>query len=387
MSVLFVCDHIFRIKEGNVYSNGFSYGFFKNYLDVYSTVTVVGRSREVENVSDLALASGEGVAFIFLENISTLGSFFGLRTQYRAFLGTLMDKHEGVIVRLPTELGLLAADEAHKRGKKCLAEVVGCAWDALWNYGGLKAKCYAPFLYMRMKMSVKHAQYVVYDTEKFLQERYPCSKSAKCLGISDVRLDVMDKQVLESRIDKITSQPEKIIFGTIGSLHTEYKGIDTAIKALAKLAKKDSIDFEYHIMGSGNPQKYKKLAYKYAVGDKVFFDGTMPEGDAVYRWLDHIDVYLQPSLAEALSRSLIEAMSRGCPAIGSDVGGIPELLDAKVIFPAKNIESLYTIILKLIFDKSWMKSQAERNFQRVMMYETSTLQQKRKAFWLMFKGH
>ena len=387
MSVLFVCDNVFRTKNGKVYSNGFSYAFFENYLEVFSSVTVVGRSLEVENVSDLSLASGEGVAFIFLENISTLRSFFGLRTKYREYLGTLIDDHEGLIVRLPTELGLLAADEAHKRGKKCLIEVVGCAWDVLWNYGSLKAKCYAAFLYTRMKMAVKHADYVVYDTEKFLQARYPCSKGAKCVSISDVRLGVMDEQVLTERIDSITSQRVKIIFGTIGSLHTEYKGIDTAIKALAKLAHKNSIDFEYRIMGDGNPQKYRGVAKKYALEDKVFFDGIMPEGDAVYRWLDDIDIYLQPSLAEALCRSLIEAMSRGCPAIGSNVGGIPELLDPKMTFPAKDADIFTEIMQELLSNTAWMRNQAERNFRRVMMYQTPQLQQKRKAFWLMFKGH
>lgn len=387
MSVLFVCDHVFRTKNGKVYSNGFSYAFFKNYLDVFENVTVISRSTEVENVSDLALASGKGLEFIFLENISTLRSFFGLRKKYREYLGTLMDDNEGVIVRLPTELGLLAANEAHKRGKKCLAEVVGCAWDALWNYGSLKAKCYAPFLYTRMKTAVKHTEFVVYDTEKFLQARYPCSKNAKCIGISDVRLGVMDEQVLIKRIKKITSQREKIIFGTIGSLYTEYKGIDTAIKALAKLANKNSLDFEYRIMGAGNPQKYKKLLDKHTLENKVFFDGTVPKGDAVYKWLDHIDVYLQPSLAEALSRSLIEAMSRGCPAIGSDVGGIPELLDPKVIFPVKDTDLLAATIQEFISSKLWMQSQAERNFKRVMTYQSPDLEQKRKAFWLIFKNH
>jgi hypothetical protein len=40
--------------------------------------------------------------------------------------------------------------------KKLVVEVVGCAWDSLWNYGNLKAKMYAPILTYRMKKAVKN---------------------------------------------------------------------------------------------------------------------------------------------------------------------------------------------------------------------------------------
>lgn len=358
--------------------------FFKDYKDVFSHVMVIGRMSDVHDVSGLKEASGEGVEFIFLENISTFRSFFGLRKKHEESLSKLMDINDKVIVRLPGELGILAASVANKRGKKYLVEVVGCAWDALWNYGGIITKLYAPLLYFRMKQTVRKAHSVTYDTEKFLQKRYPCSANAFCLGISDVRLGVMNKQVLLKRIKKIDLLSEKIVFGTIGSLGVGYKGINVAIGALATMAKK-GVHFEYRVLGEGDPGKYKKLANKYGIGDKVLFDGRLPEGSAVDHWLDQIDIYLQPSLAEALSRALIKAMSRGCPAIGSDVGGIPELLHSDAIFPSKDTEALAQIIDKFTVDKVLLIRESERNFQRVMRYKSPLLSEKRQQFFLQYK--
>ena len=386
MSVLFVCDHRFAINEQKVFSNTFSYKFFKPYLNVYSNVTVVGRATQIDRPCELQLASGEGVDFIFLQSISTLRSFFGLRQKHKAYLESLIDQHEEVIVRLPSELGLLAAAVARQKGKKCLVEVMGCAWDALWNYGSIKAKLYAPYMYLKMKSAVKHADFVTYDTEMFLQQRYPCAKHAHSQSIPDVRLGVMDEQVLSRRMDKIQSLSSKTVFGTIGNLNVDYKGIDIAIKALSLLAKKE-IDFEYRILGTGNVDKYGLLAQKYLIGQKVFFDGVVSKREEIDHWLDGIDIYLQPSLAEAFCRSLVEAMSRGCPAIGSDVGGIPELLDSEAIFSSKDAEKLAEVIQRFLADRRWMSSQAERNFHRVERYQVTLMAQKRERFLSRFKEY
>ena len=45
-------------------------------------------------------------------------------------------------------------------------EVVGCAWDALWNHS-YKGKILAPKSYMSMRRAVSKAPYVVYVTNGF----------------------------------------------------------------------------------------------------------------------------------------------------------------------------------------------------------------------------
>jgi glycosyltransferase involved in cell wall biosynthesis len=39
-----------------------------------------------------------------------------------------------------------------------------------------------------------------------------------------------------------------------------------------------------------------------------------------------IDIFVLPSLSEAFSNALLEAMASGCAVVGSNVGGTPELI-------------------------------------------------------------
>ena len=354
-------------------------------MDIFSNVTVLARNLEVADTPDMSLASGEGVSFIFLESISTFNSFFGLRQQHEKTIEKVMKEHDGVIVRLPSELGLLTVKVAKQMHKKCLTEVVGCAWDAMWNYGGFKSKVYAPFLFLKMKNSVRNSHTTIYVTKHFLQERYPSSKKARTMGVSDVNLENSDENILLKRVQKIEEMDEKIVFGTIASLSVEYKGIDIVLHTLSEISKKYT-HFEYHILGEGDPEKYKTLADDLGIADKVFFDGTLPGGEAVLDWLDHIDIYLQSSITEGLSRALIEAMSRACPAVGSSVGGTAELLGDDMMFHHRDTQRFYGIIEALIQDKKWMIKVASDHFNRAKKYQKNRLDKKRNTFLTDFRN-
>ena len=151
MKILFVNDHIFQTKDGLAYSDKFPYHILKRYIDVFSHITFVARSNENKDIEKIPLASGEGVDFIFLENISSVKSHFGLRQRNEKIIENLVKEHDGVIIRLPSEYGLLTAKIANRLNSKWAIEVVGCAWDSLWNYGGLKPKLYAPIIFTKMK--------------------------------------------------------------------------------------------------------------------------------------------------------------------------------------------------------------------------------------------
>jgi len=72
---------------------------------------------------------------------------------------------------------------------------------------------------------------------------------------------------------------------------------------------------------------------------------------AVPQWLHKIDIFVLPSRTEALSNSLMEAMSCGCAAIASDVGGNPELLgqnERGLLFQEGNVEDLAAQIFRFM---------------------------------------
>jgi glycosyltransferase involved in cell wall biosynthesis len=58
--------------------------------------------------------------------------------------------------------------------------------------------------------------------------------------------------------------------------------------------------------------------------DRVHFVGA---SQAVSEWLTAMDVFVQPSLAEGMSNTLLEAMSAGLPILATATGGNPEVME------------------------------------------------------------
>ena len=110
----------------------------------------------------------------------------------------------------------------------------------------------------------------------------------------------------------------------------------------------------------------------------------MPGGERVMDWLDGMDLYLQPSLTEGMPRALIEAMSRGLPALGSSCGGIPELLPPECLHRPGDDRALAEQWARMIQDREWRVRQAERNFREAQAYVREKVEARRSAFWRQF---
>lgn len=63
----------------------------------------------------------------------------------------------------------------------------------------------------------------------------------------------------------------------------------------------------------------KELAYKCGVSKRVIFCGGLASNQ-MPEYYDSLDIYLQPSKQEGLTRAVIEAMSQGCPIIDISIG-------------------------------------------------------------------
>lgn len=130
------------------------------------------------------------------------------------------------------------------------------------------------------------------------------------------------------------------------------KGPDTLIRAFAQL-KKNAAGARLVIAGrevkAGTRAELERLARGLAV------DGSV-------RWIDHTDdiaglfsasdVCVLPSRwEEPFGRVLIEAMAVGTPALGSRVGGIPEVLTGefeKFLFPAGDADALAALLERTV---------------------------------------
>jgi glycosyltransferase involved in cell wall biosynthesis len=156
----------------------------------------------------------------------------------------------------------------------------------------------------------------------------------------------------EPSLDMVEQYREKdrIIIGTVCTL-IEQKGLSKLIDVASEI-KKRSRKALFLIAGEGHlraplEEKVRKLGLK----DEVKFIGWVD--NPCYTFLPYIDIFFLPSLWEAMSVVVLEAMEAGKPVVVTDVGDnrfvIEDGVDGFLACPGK-IQQMTDIIIKLIED-------------------------------------
>ena len=373
MEMVFVYeDKIAQDADGNYYTgSAFSQEVFDRYLQHFDHITLLMRRADVkpddyETLSRMNRLDTSVIDVVILPDLNaSIRSFLSpkLRREFKHAVRSNITSDRAVIIRAPSRSGTIAADFCHKNDKPYLAEAVGCPWDSLWNHS-LRGKVLAPGEWLNFRRTMRNADYAVYVTSNFLQNRYPTK--GKTAAISDVELQPMEEAVLKKRLQRIDSHSGKLKLATAAAVNAAYKGQQFVIEALAKLKIQGNSSFEYHLAGGGDPSALQALAKQLDVSDQVFFEGSLPH-DAMFEWLDSMDLYIQPSLQEGLPRAVVEAMSRGLPCVGARTGGIPELLGEDCIFPQKDVNAIATVLCALKTED--MKGMAKRNFEHAKQFQ------------------
>ena len=310
-----------------------------------------------------------------VEEVTPLTNWDGLLHRKGETVRNAVGKADLILARFASFASAFVCSVAHKMGKPVLAEVMSCGWDTLWNHG-LTGKLAAPIMFLSVKKSLQNADYALYVTEKFLQKRYPCKN--KTVGVSDVVIDAIDDKARQKRSEKIAQTDSRnITLMTSGAINVWYKGQHYVIRAIP-LLNQIGIRVKYYCVGQGDSGYLKKVAEKCGVEDQVVFTGAVSH-DEVFRLLDQCDIYIQPSLTEGLPRALVEAMSRGCPAIGTNVGGIPELLPSDGMFERKSVKAIAKTIEKML--DNGLTQYSEQSFLRAADFQGEKLDAKREAYF------
>lgn len=98
---------------------------------------------------------------------------------------------------------------------------------------------------------------------------------------------------------------------------------------------------------------------------KVQFLGSLPQAE-VSKWMRMSKVFVLPSLEEGLGVVLLEALASGTPCIGSEVGGIPDVINNDVgkLIPPNDPKALKNALVEILDDETKWKLMSEKARQR-----------------------
>ncbi len=136
---------------------------------------------------------------------------------------------------------------------------------------------------------------------------------------------------------------ETTVVGTVARLDP-VKSLGTLIRAVTMVARQRSVLLL--IIGDGPERAALEAAAADAAGSPIRFLGHR---DDARRLLSACDVYVNSSISEGVSLTILEAMAAGLPVVATRVGGTPEVMDATCgrLVPARDEAALAGAIEEL----------------------------------------
>ena len=196
--------------------------------------------------------------------------------------------------------------------------------------------------------TIKNARNIIIKapfSEKYVKEINP---SAKVTLIENI---VNQQYFKVTR--KVNQDKKSLLF--IGSV-SALKGIEELISAFELISKK-VLDIELYIVGVGEhsyiENRIKPMIEKFSNSDKIKLLGhkTIPQ---IAELLSSADMLVLPSYSDTSPNVVAEAMAAGVPVVGTNVGGIPFMIDDNetgLVVPVRNYVALAEAILKILGNK------------------------------------
>jgi glycosyltransferase involved in cell wall biosynthesis len=350
-------------------TGAFAPGGFTRYLDRGDRLCLVARTSEPD--------AGES------EELRPLPDYRGPAGLLRALprlipaIADAVARAEVIVLQQPGAIGFLAAAACRVLRRSYSVEVIGDAFDVLAaGTFGPAGRVVARAAAGLTRWVVGGASAVLYVTNFALQRRYPPAPGRFTIALSDVR---MADGMLHDRPRKWLPGPFCVI--AVGTHEQLYKGHDVLLRALQRLVD-SRLDVHAVLVGGGRRHDdLVAVAESLGIADRVSFIGPVHDRRLMTVLLDSADLFAMPSRAEGLPRALIEAMARALPAVGTSVGGIPELLQPACLVDADDDVALARVIGRLLTDPHEWEQQSRRNLELARTYEKALLDE-RFSTWL-----
>ncbi len=159
---------------------------------------------------------------------------------------------------------------------------------------------------------------------------------------------------------------DPVVIGYCGRLR-EVKGAHILIAGFAKLLQSNPTrKLLLRIAGDGTEMPALRQQVKdLDIESSVEFLGMLDDVRQAYKTFD---IYVQPSFAEGLPNSVIEAMLLGLPVVATNIGGNSDLVTPEVtglLFPAGDVEALAVCLQRYLDEPELAAAMAEAGKQHI----------------------
>ncbi|MBK8913567.1 MAG: glycosyltransferase family 4 protein [Phycisphaerales bacterium] len=383
-------DHYVASPEGVFTRFGLDYGYWTQYLRVFDEVRPLARVQCVESADpSWRRSDGPRVCFApipFYQGIASLAKNLG-RVRRAIRDGLRCDAPESdnsryyYAMRGSGPLCVLAWRALRSARRPFARQIVGHDREGVHMGTTLRPAFLRDWiargLYSVSRRMVREAATVAY-VASHLRDAYPEAPGAPVFFFSDVNLDAA-LIARPRRADEFAADALRIV--SVGRMNPE-KGYDVLLDAAERLLAAGETRWSLEVVGVG-PQ-LEALRARAAGGPlagHVRFSGWVPLGPELYRRLDEGDLYVQPSLTEGTPRALLEAMARGLPALGSNVGGIPALVSADALLPAGDADAWAAALRGLIGQREELARRSKDCFDLAMRFHPDVMHARKREYW------
>ena len=258
-------------------------------------------------------------------------------------LASLMDEREIDVVHMhwnhDLTLAVLAKLFSHRKLKLILTRHM--------KFPSRKNSFFHRFLYRNIDHIMAITQTMAFDLKRFIPDDVRPNISVNYLGIEP--LPDVDRALIQQRRKGYDPEGNQFLIALVGRIAFE-KGHEFLLEAL-KIAKGQGLPFKALVVGHPMQESYltslKQKVNDAGLQEHMIFTGFVDEPRCV---MQACDVLVLPTIEETFGLVLIEAMSVGLPVIGSNRGGVPEIINHEetgLLFESCDSQSLFDALYQI----------------------------------------
>ncbi len=173
-------------------------------------------------------------------------------------------------------------------------------------------------------------------------------------GIDRSAFEGLDRKKARSEIRKKYSISDNALVILFVGMNFKTKGLETVIRAAGQVRRmRPNSPVHVLVVGRGNKNKYRKIAFASGCADAVTFTGAQFE--SIERFYASADVFALPAQFETFCMVVLEAMATGLPVIISENMGVKDIVqhctNGFVLPNGDQISSLTECLIQLLDPK------------------------------------